>query len=163
MNQDPFALPAFVLSIISLALASIGAVTGVVAFVWQFITRTRGAHRIRVKASSTVRLLNGGVDDATFVKVDVMNRGASGVQITNWAIDLPKPHGSLYVVPGDAHAPATPLPHFLEAGTTIAFYARAAGVWANIDERGIDASKLRAVVDLGTGQVVFGKRREFRR
>lgn len=53
-SADPLALPAFILAIVGLIVATVGALTGIVSLMWQVSTRRRGAHNVRVTVSSSL-------------------------------------------------------------------------------------------------------------
>lgn len=116
MSADPFALPAFVLSIVGLIVAVIGALTGIVALVWQIVTRTRGAHRVVVRTRSDILLMGAdgsdpsdlGVDPGPYVAIEVSNRGAAAVQIRQWMVTLPDGNGLMIANPLPFSAVAAP-------------------------------------------------------
>ncbi|NYE19610.1 hypothetical protein [Microbacterium immunditiarum] len=154
MQTDPFALPAFILAIISLVVATIGALTGVVALVWQIITRTRGAHRVTVSVANSV-LIGDGMPDGVFISVEAINKGASAVRIINWGFQLPSGEGITVYVPVPL---STTLPHMLEPGTNATFFVPAANLGGAIRTRdGLTPRDLRAVVGLATGEKIFAK------
>lgn len=158
MEPDPFALPAFVLSIVSLIVAVVGAGTGIIALVWQIITRTRGAHRIKVRVVSGMRVVTGAGSQGPYYDIDVSNRGAAAVQIRQWSIRLPDGNG-LVTIPA-AFPPQPSLPYTLEAGSSVSFYVLSSAIIEAAAGR--DLSKARGTVHLGTGQIVVGKRGEIK-
>lgn len=157
MVQDPFALPAFVLSIVSLVVAVIGALTGIVALVWQILTRTRGAHRVSVRAIPNMMLLAGGATSGPYINIEVTNRGAAAVQLQNWSILLPSGNALIIAVPA-SFPPSPALPYTLQPGTNVSFYSLASDLQEAMSLD--DLPKARAVVVLGTGQRILGKRGE---
>lgn len=50
----PFALPAFIVALLGLVIAVVGALSGIVSLVWQIVTQRRGAHNVRLKISSAL-------------------------------------------------------------------------------------------------------------
>lgn len=167
MTSDPFALPAFVLSIIGLVVAVIGAFTGIVSLVWQIVTRTRGAHRVVVRARSDLYLTAAdgsdtadmGIDPGPYLAIEVSNRGAAAVQIRQWMVMLPDGNGLMIANPL-AYPPSTPLPNLLEAGTSATFYSLLSALVEAAGARSL--SKARVEVQLATGQRVKGKAGEIR-
>lgn len=153
-TSDPYALPAFVLSIVGLAVASLGAATGITSLVWQIVTRTRGAHRIRVRLSSDMYLLNGRNQVGPYISIEIINRGASAVQVRSWSIDVGDGN-SLFVVPA-LFPPQEPLPYDLKAGSSVSFVALSQALRTQFGDR--STSRARAVAHLGTGQTIFSKR-----
>ncbi|RFA17892.1 hypothetical protein [Subtercola boreus] len=158
MSPDPLALPAFIISIIGLVIAVIGAATGVVALVWQIVTRTRGAHRVVVSVNSDMQMVGAGTGNTKCLEILVRNRGAASVQIQPWGIRL-SDGNSLVVIPGDFPPPPV-LPYTLDAGTSASFYARAEAI---ADAAGVrNLATARAVVHLATGQKIIGRKGEIR-
>ncbi|WP_066038642.1 hypothetical protein [Herbiconiux solani] len=159
MEPDPYALPAFILSIVSLVVAAIGAATGIAALVWQIVVRTRGAHRVRVTAASGMWRFTDEAALGPYVGIEVRNTGAAPVQVTGWAVELPD-GGKLVGVAPDPHMPNPALPHMLEAGTRATFYVRSAAIAQHA--KGKDVRELRVFVDLATGKRVYSKRGQIR-
>lgn len=158
MVQDPYSLPAFVLSIVSLVVAVIGALTGIVALVWQILTRTRGAHRVSVRAIPNMMLFAGGAASGPYINIEVTNRGAAAVQVQNWSILLPGGNALMIAIPA-SFPPSPALPYMLQPGTNVSFYSLASDLHEAMSLD--DLPKARAVVVLGTGQRILGKRGEF--
>lgn len=158
MAQDLFALPAFVLSIVSLVVAVIGALTGIVALVWQILTRTRGAHRVSVRAIPDMMvLLSDGSTSGPFIRIEVTNRGAAAVHVQSWSILLPSGRALMIAVPA-AFPPSPALPYMLQPGTNVSFYSLSSDLQEAMEP--FDLAKSRAVVVLGTGQQIRGKKGE---
>ncbi|MCC2030907.1 hypothetical protein [Microbacterium allomyrinae] len=156
MQPDPFALPAFILSIISLVVAVIGALTGIVALVWQIITRTRGAHRVTVNVTNAV-LVGYGSPDGVMLCVEAINKGASAVRVTTWGFELPDGGGMVVTNP---MSQSTVLPHMLDGGTNAQFFVPAEFVGRGLRDRpGLSPRDLRAFVKLATGETVYAKRK----
>lgn len=161
MTQDPFALPAFILAIISLVVAVIGALTGIVALAWQIVTRTRGAHRIKVRAVPDMMLVSPGSPAVgPYIQVEIINRGASAVQVQNWSILLPNGNALMIAVPAP-FPPSPPLPHLLQPGTSVSFYSLASDLEEEIKEA--HRRGARAAARLATGELVRGKKGELGR
>lgn len=157
VQPDPFALPAFILATISLVVATIGALTGIVALVWQIITRTRGAHRVTVSVANSV-LLGPGSPDGVIITVEAINSGASAVQITGWGFELPNKGGGIVATIPMRQSAA--LPHMLLPGTNVDFFMPATQLGHALREQGLSsADYIRAYVKLATGEKVFPRRR----
>jgi hypothetical protein len=159
MSPDPFALPAFIMSIVSLIVAVIGAATGIAALVWQIVTRTRGAHRVRVELYPNTMFFGAGREMGPFVRIEIINRGAAPVQVRAWGIDVGD--GNSLVVMNPAPFPPSPdLPFSLELGSSQSFFSSQADLKDGLGER--DPARARAFVHLATGQVVHSKRRQLK-
>lgn len=156
MQPDQYAQPAFILSIVGLAIAIIGAAKGMSSLVWQIITRTRGAHRIQVRVTPKMKLIGAPVDLGLYLQIDVINRGAAAVQFKQWSIDMADGTG-LVVMPA-AFPPMPALPLMLEAGSSVSFYVPQESIRAAA--KGRDLTRARAVAFLATGQKARGKRGE---
>lgn len=157
-TTDPFALPAFILSIVGLSVAIIGALTGIVSLVWQIITRTRGAHSIIVKVDAGMMITGREHDYGELILVTAINRGASAVQVVSWGVlDRKRKMGFVIFMPLPE---STPLPHMLQPGTSARFISRSADLGDALRDAGFSSSAgLRAYVDLATGQRIFAKGR----
>lgn len=159
MTEDPFALPAFVISIVSLVIATVGALTGVVALVWQIITRTRGAHRVRVLANPEMMIHTVGDSSSAgpYIQIQVTNRGAAAVQVQSWGVLLQGGNALMVVIP-EEFPPAPTLPVWLQPGSNISFYSLASNLMESIEPDAV--ARARVFVNLGTGQRVIGRRGE---
>lgn len=159
VTEDPFALPAFVISIVSLVIATIGALTGLVALVWQIITRTRGAHRVRVLAHPGMMIHTAGGNSSAgpYIQIQVTNRGAAAVQVQSWGVLLPGGNALMVVIP-EEFPPAPSLPLWLQPGSNVSFYSLASNLMESIELDLI--ARARVFVILGTGQRVIGRRGE---
>jgi len=158
VTQDPFSLPAFILAIVSLIVAVIGALTGIVALSWQIVTRTRGAHRVKVRAAPDMMFYGPSIPQVgPFIQIEIINRGASAVQVRNWSILLASGNSLMIAIP--AHFPPSPsLPYMLEPGTSVAFYSLASALAEEMSEK--DRPAARAAVHLATGERILGKKGE---
>ena len=79
MQPDQYAQPAFILSIVGLAIAIIGAATGITSLVWQIITRTRGAHRVQVRVTPNMKLIGAPVVSRLVITARSALTSSSGV------------------------------------------------------------------------------------
>ena len=154
---DPFALPAFILSIVSLAVAVLGAITGIVALAWQITTRTRGAHRIVIDTNPNMMLVGAGgiAPPGPYVEVNVRNRGAAAVQVQQWSILLPDGEKALVVIPA-LFPPSPDLPFTLEAGSATSFHVLRSELEKSATAQELSESRIR--VHLATGQKVTGRK-----
>lgn len=140
--------------------AYIGAVSGVVALVWQIATRRRSAHRVTVERSSSIIL--GGWDydpDAAarvYLCVTARNIGASPVTVDSWGVELGRRNGGIAVV--NPLPQSARLPYRLDAGESINVFALAEDLRRTAEERGVPTARLRAFVRLGTGETVRANR-----
>jgi hypothetical protein len=161
MNQDPLALPAFLLSLVGLSVAVLAAATSVVSLTWQILTRTRGAHRVRVEAQSKMKFyFQGNPDpDRDYIQLRVSNAGLSPVEVRSWAIRL-KDKTSLIVLNPKPFPPSPKLPYALQPGTAIDFFLDTTDLAEGRDPSDFRGSK--AVVFLSTGEIVFGRRDQIR-
>ena len=157
LMTDPFALPAFILSIVGLVVASIGALTGVAALVWQINTRTRGAHRVTVEVSNAV-IVDDSDESDVMICVEAINSGASAIGISSWGFELSNKRGG-FAIPNPVH-PSTPLPHMLVPGTNAKFFVPASNLGAQIKHNpDLTVRDLRAFVQLATGRKAYTRRR----
>jgi hypothetical protein len=157
VQPDAFALPAFILSIVSLVVAVIGALTGVVALIWQINTRTRGAHRVAVNVANSV-FVGPSSPDGVMICVEAINSGASPVKVTSWGFALPNRDGTMAATIPFPHS--APLPHVLDPGTNAEFFMPAVQLGHGLRQRpSLKPSDLKAFVSLATGEKVFTKRR----
>lgn len=156
MTPDPLALPAFVISILSLVLAVVGAATGIVSLTWQIITRTRGAHRIVVVVNSKMFFIGAGApgDDHPYIAVVIRNTGAAPVEIDSWAIRLPD--GNALVTLPAQFPPSPDLPYMLIAGSSVTFFTLSSSIAEAAAGR--DLARSWAVAHLATGQVARSKK-----
>lgn len=156
--DNPFALPAFILAIISLIVATIGALTGIVALSWQIVTRRRGAHRVTVNVTNSVLVAEDEDDEGLLLIVEAINHGASAVRLTAWGFEkVDKGGGFMVARPLPI---STPIPHMLEPGTNALFALPAAALGEQIRYNpGVTPLGLRAYVRLATGKTVYAKRR----
>ncbi len=155
MQTDSLAFPAFVISIIGLVVASIGAATGIAALVWQIVTRTRGAHRVKVRAVPGMMLVRGGFNEGPFIEIQISNSGAAPVQIRQWSIVFPDNTGMVVAVP--ELLPVQPsLPYMLQAGTRVSFFTRTSAIAEALNGKDIRTAAVQ--VQLATGQTVRGRR-----
>lgn len=156
--SDPLALPAFILSIVGLAVATVGALTGIVSLAWQMSTRRRGADRVTVSIANSVLV---GVDDrgsGVLVCVEAINSGGMAVGLTGWGFQLSNGRGG-FTIPNPMY-PSTPLPHMLAPGTNAQFFVPAEGLGEQIKHNpGLSPRDLRAFVQLATGKKVFARRK----
>lgn len=155
MQSDPLALPAFILSIVGLCVAAIGAATGIASLVWQIVTRTRGAHRVRVRVIPGMMLIGVGLSEGPFIEVEISNSGAAAVQIRQWSISFPDGTGMVIAIP-EALPGQPSLPYMLEAGTRASFFTRSEAIEEALNCRDIGTARIH--VYLGTGQTVRSKR-----
>lgn len=155
---DPFALPAFIVALVGLVIAVIGALTGIVSLWWQILTRRRAAHNVRVSVSSSLPVPAYGEVPDWQACVSPANIGAAPVAITGWGLEMPNKRGSLVQTKFSPFSEA--LPHLLQPGTSINLFWPQAEVRLAIATHAPDlkASQLRAFVHLGTGEKVYAKR-----
>ncbi len=153
---DPFALPAFIVGLTGLAIAIVGAITGIVSLWWQIRTRRRGAHNVRVTVTAALPIPPFGDADWQ-VCVSPANIGATPVAITGWGLEMPKKRGTL--VQTQFSPFSDNLPHMLQPGTSINLFWPQDHVRLAIQTHASDltASQLRAFVRLGTGETVYAK------
>jgi hypothetical protein len=158
MPADSFALPAFILSIVGLVVAVVGALTGVVSLTWQIATRRRGAHNVRITVSASLLTYPDGTVSDWFACVSPANIGASPVAVTGWGLEMPG-GGSLNQL--RRVAGSADLPHTLEPGTSINLLMPTEGIREALAEYapGVPAERLRAWIRLGTGETVYAKKR----
>lgn len=153
---DPYSLPAFIISIVGLIVASIAATTSIVALIWQIMVRTRGAHRVLVEATSSMNLLGAGGAAGPYVQITIRNRGAAPVEVSQWAIEKNDGSGKSLTIAIPAPFPPQPeLPHMLQAGSSVSFLVIASALKAEFGAA--DPSSARPVAYLSTGQIVRGK------
>jgi hypothetical protein len=157
--QDPLALPALIVAIIGLVVAVVGALTGIGSLAWQIITRRRGAHNVRLEISTAlIANFDGTVSDWQ-VCFAPTNIGAAPVEVSGWGLEMPKKRGTL-VQTRQVAASAT-LPHLLGPGTSINLFWPQDHVRLALTTHAADlnASDLRAFVRLGTGEIVYSRKR----
>ncbi|WP_372968529.1 hypothetical protein [Microbacterium sp.] len=156
-SPDPLALPAFVISIIGLCVASLAAIVSTVSLIWQIVVRTRGAHRVIAEATSGMMLIDHTGKTGPYLQITARNRGAAAVTVTQWAIEKNDGSGNALTIAVPALFPPQPsLPHVLDAGSSVSFLVLASQVAAEF--RGSDPAAAQPVIYLATGQVAKGKR-----
>jgi hypothetical protein len=156
--SDPFALPAFIVALVGLIIAVIGALTGIASLWWQIVTRRRGAHNVRVSVSSSLPVPAYGEVPDWQACISPANIGAAPVSITGWGLEMPDKRGSLVQTKFSPFSQA--LPHLLQPGTSINLFWPQDEVRLAIAKHAPDlkASELRAFVHLGTGEKVYAKK-----
>jgi hypothetical protein len=156
--SDPFALPAFIVALVGLIIAVIGALTGIASLWWQIVTRRRGAHNVRVSVSSSLPVPAYGEVPGWQACVSPANIGAAPVSITGWGLEMPNKRGSLVQTRSSPFSQA--LPHVLQPGTSINLFWPQDEVRLAIATHAPDltASELRAFVHLGTGEKIYARR-----
>lgn len=153
-SSDVFALPAFIMSIIGLLIAGVGAVTGAIALVWQIRTRTRGAHRVFV--TSGQEFVASGASGGVYLRVAVINAGAASVQLLSCGYELPDGIGLFAYTfdPGDGPR----LPQQLEPGTQVSYRIAAIEIRERLlGHVGRTEGSIRPAVELGTGELIREK------
>lgn len=156
--SDPFALPAFIVALVGLIIAVIGALTGIASLWWQILTRRRGAHNVRVTVTSSLPVPAYGDVADWQVCVSPANIGAGPVSITGWGLEMPNKRGSLVQT---KYSPFSDrLPHVLQPGTSLNLFWPQGEVRQAISTHAPDlaAANLRAFVRLGTGETVYAKK-----
>jgi hypothetical protein len=73
---------ALAVSLVSLLMTTVGAVTGVVALAWQIRTRREGTHNVLIRLGNAVTTIDSRM--TTLYSVEVINRGSAGVQMLTW-------------------------------------------------------------------------------
>lgn len=156
---DPFALPAFILAIVGLIVATVGALTGIVSLMWQVTTRRRGAHNVRVTVGSSLLAYGDGSVSDWLICVTAANVGAAPVTVNGWGFALPGKRGAVRQT--RPLTGSTPLPHRLEPGTSMSLFMQPAQLHGTLAEQDppVAGRKVRAFVALGTGQEARAKRR----
>lgn len=136
--------------------AWLGVLTGVLSLVWQFTTRRRSAHRVKVTISSAWHTYPSGELGEDLVCIAAQNVGAAAVDVTHWGFKISRTGGNLTVL--DSVSGSTPLPHRLEAASSMSLYVTAAALARTGVERGLAPRDLRAWVGLATNKKVYAKR-----
>lgn len=141
------------MQIASFILSILGAVTGVVALVWQVIAWKRSGPVVTVTAHQAFPAFGDSLGEP-LTQVTARNSGRSPVTITAWGLRLPNGHTLVAVkrVP-----PSDSLPYRLEPGASGSWYMETTGLAATCRERGADYADLTAYVDLASGSTVDAK------
>lgn len=131
-------------------MATVGAVTGVVALAWQIRTRREGTHNVLIRLGNAVTTIDSRM--TTLYSVEVINRGSAGVQMLNWGFLMPS--GRLLQV-DDFHI--VDLPCMLGAGTSVTFYTKARALSDKFrpEEGSVMDWDLRGYARLGTGEMIY--------
>lgn len=155
---DPFALPAFIIALVGLVIAVVGALTGIASLWWQIVTRRRGAHNVRVSVSAALPIPATGEMPDWQVCVSPANIGAAPVAITGWGLEMPAKRGSLIQTKPTPFSDS--LPHMLQPGTSMSLFWPQEEVRLAIATHAPDvqASSLRPYVRLGTGETIYTKK-----
>ena len=146
-----FALPA-----LTDVLAWVGAVSGVLALVWQISTRRRSAHRVKVTRSRSYISFASGDLSPELVCISAQNVGAGAVTVTSWGISLGRVKQNLTVT--RPLSVSTTLPHRLEPGAEMSLFVQAADVARAHHEKRVPFGSMRGWVGLATGEKVHAKR-----
>lgn len=143
-------------SVLSLLIACIGAITGVVSLAWQIATRRRGVHRVTVRALiDRFVAIDDEPEDGRFIAIEIVNRGSASVSVDSYGIELADGGGFLSLG-GGRYAPE--MPARLDAGAKITALINQHAVAARMGSR--DPSTARAFARLQTGETSRGKRGE---
>jgi len=156
--SDPFALPAFIVALVGLIIAVIGALTGIASLWWQIVTRRKGAHNVRVSVSSALPVPSTGPIPDWQVCISPANIGAAPVAITGWGLEMPDKRGSLVQT---KYSPfSDTLPQVLQPGTSISLFWPQEEVRLAISTHAPDvkAASLRPYVRLGTGETIYARK-----
>lgn len=158
---DPYALPAFIISIIGLVVACLAAVTGIASLIWQILVRTRGAHRVVVEATPNMMIMGAGSTTGPYLQITARNRGAAPVEVSQWGIQKNDGSGDALMVVVPALFPPQPtLPYMLQAGSSVSFQVPVSALPTEFVDA--DTTAARPVVHLATGQMIKGRRGRIR-
>lgn len=135
-------------------LAVVGAVTGVIALIWQVATWRRGSHRVVVKTANSFPI-GGLVETEHLVAITAHNVGAMAVDIVAYGITAAN-GGNLNDF--RRSQPNGPLPHRLEPGASVDYYMNADAIREYREESGFPFSRMKPWVRLGTGKTVMSRR-----
>ena len=132
----------------------IAAWVGAVGTIWQIYQSRRLGYRVKVKVSPSFSVDGEGQILHEFLAISVRNIGTSPVDITNWAIKFP--NGASFVHFEQENISAS-LPHTLNSGTEATYYCDLIELRKAIADSSVNSKKLRAVITLATGKIVFSK------
>lgn len=156
--SDPLALPAFIISIVGLAVATLGALTGLISLAWQMSTRRRGADRVTVSIANSVLLGADDLGSGVLVCVEAVNSGGTAVGLNSWGFQISNGRGGFVIA--NPMYPSTTLPHMLAPGSNAQFFVPAEDLGDQIRRNpGLSPRDLRAFVLLATGKKVFARRK----
>lgn len=140
----------------TLAIAIIGAVTGVASLVWQAWSFLKAGPQVHVTNSFGIIGMNDGSTRNVLI-LDASNRGRMGIEIRGWGFELPN---KSHLVPGLRQLPiSTPIPHHLEPGHSASwhmFIRDLAPSVVALSQKG--PLKLRGWVSLGTAKKKFARK-----
>jgi hypothetical protein len=138
----------------TLALAIIGTVLGVLNFLWTLRTWVKSGPQVKVTISNDFPVAGPDIGDL-HVGINAANTGRAPITVTGVGIELPSKENM--IVPGLPYFSAT-LPYRLEQGSSAAWHIPADQVWRVCKERGYSPSRLRPWVRLADGRKVYANR-----
>lgn len=93
--SDPFAVPAFIVALVGIIVAVVGALTGVEGLWWQIATRQKVAHNVHVSVSPALPAPDSGVMPDWQVCISPANIRVAPVAVTGWGLEMPIKRGPL--------------------------------------------------------------------
>jgi hypothetical protein len=138
----------------TLTLAIIGTVLGVLNFTWNVWTWGKSGPRVKVTVSNDFPVAGQDIGDL-HVGINAANTGRAPITVTGTGIELPSKEN--LITPG-LPGFSTPLPHRLEPGSSAAWHIPADQVWQVCRERGYSPSQLRPWIRLADDTKVYANR-----
>jgi len=143
------------MAIAGLFLGIIGAVTGVVALAWQFITWRHSGAVVAVTATAAYPTYGDQVGDL-HVNVNASNSGRSPVTVKGWGLRLPDGRTMITTSPLSW---SSPIPHRLEPGADGSWFMPAHEIARFSAVHGVRQQDLIAYVNLADGRTINAKAR----
>lgn len=138
----------------TLTLAIIGTVLGVLNLLWNIRTWVASGPRVKVTVSNDFPVAGPEIGDL-HVGINAANTGRSPITVTGVGIELPSNENM--VITGLPRF-STTLPHRLEPGSSAAWHVPADEVWQICKERGYSPSQLRPWVRLADDTKAYANR-----
>lgn len=145
-----------VLDWITLAIAVIGALTGIASLGWQVWSFARTGPKVKVSTAWGVAPVSSPDQPDTVFIVDAHNVGRSPVGVVGWGLLLPDGRSVVTAgrLPGSSPVPAT-----VDGGHSLKWMMRLADVPEEVLQTNDRAElKLRGFVHLGTGEQVVSRK-----
>lgn len=158
------------LDIVTLILAIVGVVTGIIALVWQAVEFRLSGPRVVLEVTEALVLPNGAVfgpgvwtatstgsDGAPDIAVTATNKGRAPVTVQGVRLDLPAGN---FLITGSRHSSPS-LPHRLEASESATWFADlrvVAAVATTAVSLGATNTPVKASAELGDGRRVTSKK-----
>ena len=139
--------PVSSLDILTLVIAIVGAVAGLLSLGWQALSWFLTGPVVKVSIGEGIFTMTDGTLGPDVVYVRAMNRGRSEVSVTAWAIKLPS--GRTFVQMQPAPWTGRRCPHTLAGKHDVTWYSLRTDLAQAVARDGLRTASLHGVVSLG--------------